>query len=96
VQSELRTWPESVLDSSSPHRSIAVELELARPGSQRFLPPRGPTLAVPQVASPPAPVATQGSGATGGVSSSVGTYLNGVRYATPQEEAHVLWKRWPN
>jgi hypothetical protein len=99
VQSELRTWPESVLNSASPHRSIAVELELARPGTQRFLPPRGPNLAIPQVAAPPvapspapAPATTQGSGA----GSSVSSYLNGVRYATPQEEANVLWKRWPN
>jgi hypothetical protein len=93
VQSELRTWPDSVLQSATPHRSIAVELELARPGTKRFLPPRGPSLAVPQVASPPpvvAPAPATGSGT--GMSS----YLNGMRYATPQEEANVLWKRWPN
>ena len=92
VQSELRTRPESVLDSKLPHSSIAVELELARPGSRRFLPPRGPQLAIPQAASPPtsavAPTETGGVGA--------GSYFDKVRYATPQEEGHVLWKRWPN
>jgi hypothetical protein len=96
VQSELRTWPESVLDSRSPHRSIAVELELARPGTRRFLPPRGPCLAIPQAASPPVPITTQNAGTGAAADSGVNTYLNGIRYATPQEEAHVLWKRWPN
>jgi hypothetical protein len=96
VQSELRTWPGSVLRSTSPLSSIAVELELARPGSARFLPPRGPSLAVPQVASPPPPVATQDARTGAAADSGVGTYINGIRYATPQEESHVLWKRWPN
>src|SRR2546423_10782498 len=40
VQSELRTHPEPVLWANSPNQSIAVELELARPGSSRVLPPR--------------------------------------------------------
>jgi hypothetical protein len=97
VQSELRAWPEWVLDRRAPHRSIAVELELARPGSRRFLPPRGPKLAVPPVASPP-PVAsaTSQAGGSSAAGSGVSSYLNGVRYASPQEEGQVLWKRWPN
>jgi hypothetical protein len=94
VQSELRMRPAPVLDSKSPHSSIAVELELARPGSRRFLPPRGPNLAIPQVASPPAPAATESAKATG--ESVSGSYLDKIRYATPQEEGQVLWKRWPN
>jgi hypothetical protein len=96
VQSELRTHPAPVLDSDSPHSSIAVELELARPGSRRFLPPRSPQLAIPQAAAPPpAPAATTNTaqGAPGGSGDS---YLDKVRYATPQEESQVLWKRWPN
>jgi len=93
VQSELRTWPEPVLNSTSPHSSIAVELELARPGSRRFLPPRGPQLAIPQVASPPVSPPTESTAAPAG---SGGSYLDKVRYATPQEEGQVLWKRWPN
>jgi hypothetical protein len=40
VQSELRTRPAPVLWSSSPHTSFKVEMELARPGSGRYLPPR--------------------------------------------------------
>jgi hypothetical protein len=40
VQSELRTWPETVLWSTAPHSSFTVELELARPGSKRILAPR--------------------------------------------------------
>ena len=53
VQSELRTRPEAVLWTTAPHSSVSVELELARPGSKRFLPPRVPALAIPQVASTP-------------------------------------------
>jgi hypothetical protein len=51
VQSELRTRPESVLWATAPHSSFAVELELARPGSKRILPPRGPSLQIPPVAA---------------------------------------------
>jgi hypothetical protein len=51
VQSELRTRPAPVMWATSPHALIAVELELARPGSKRFLPPRGPALQIPQAAS---------------------------------------------
>jgi hypothetical protein len=94
VQSELRTRPEPVLSSASPHSSIDVELELARPGSRRFLPPRGPQLAIPQVPAPPPPPAAENASST--AKSAAGSYLDKVRYATPQEESRVLWKRWPN
>ena len=93
VQSELRTRPESVLDNKSPHSSVAVELELARPGSRRFLPPRGPNLAIPPAAAPPVSSPTEGASAAAGTG---GSYFDKVRYATPQEEGQVLWKRWPN
>jgi hypothetical protein len=96
VQSELRTWPDAVLESRTPHRSIAVELELARPGSARFLPPRGPSIVVQQTAPPPPPVASHDASSGAAAGSGVSSYLNGVRYATPQEEGQVLWKRWPN
>jgi hypothetical protein len=89
VQSELRTRPESVLWTTSPHSSIAVELELARPGSKRFLPPKASNLGIPPVESPtptPKEDATANSG----------SYLDTIRSATPQEEGQVLWKRWPN
>jgi hypothetical protein len=93
VQSELRTRPEPVLNSTSPHSSVAVELELARPGSRRFLPPRGPRLAIPNVPSPPVSAPTESADAA---RESGGSYFDKVRYATPQEEGQVLWKRWPN
>jgi hypothetical protein len=51
IQSELRTRPESVLWTTAPHGSFAVALELARPGSTRVLPPRGPTFSIPPVAA---------------------------------------------
>jgi hypothetical protein len=93
VQSELRTRTESILWTTSPHSSVAVELELARPGSNRFLPPSAPTLEIPQVASPtPVPVADE----DGGGSDSMESYLDKIRHASPQEEQQVLWKRWPN
>jgi hypothetical protein len=93
IQSELRTRPESVLWTTSPHGSFAVELELARPGSKRLLPPRAPSLQIPQVASAVS-TATSASADASGLSS--GSYLDKLRYATPQEEGQVLWKRWPN
>jgi hypothetical protein len=101
VQSELRTRPEAVLKSNAPQQSVAIELEFARPGSKRLLPPRGPTLAIPQAAAPPVAESTStASGAsTESMSSSLkaaaSNYWDQVRYATPSEESQVLWKRWP-
>ncbi len=91
VQSELRTRPEPVLWSTSPHGSIGVELELARPGSKRMLPPRAPALDIPQGAAVASSPAESSSAASAGDS-----YFDKMRYATPQEEGQVLWKRWPN
>jgi hypothetical protein len=91
VQSELRTRPEPVQWTTSPHGSIAVELELARPGSRRVLPPRPSPLDIP----PPATAAA--APADGADAKSTGdSYFDSMRYATPQEEGQVLWKRWPN
>jgi hypothetical protein len=101
VQSELRTHPESVLWLNSPNQSIAVELELARPGSTRVLPPR-PTgfeaLQAAQAQQAAAAAAAQAAAAeksSGAAPSSGSSYLNGVRYATPQEQSQVIWQRWP-
>ncbi len=105
VQSELRTHPEPVLTSATPHSSIAVELELARPGSQRYLPPRVPALSIPQVATTVPPPATAGAEATApsaassdptGITSAVKSTFDKARYATPQEENQMHWARWPN
>jgi hypothetical protein len=100
VQSELRTQPAPVLWAAAPHSSIAVELELARPGSKRFLPPRGPYLAIPQAASNPLPApSTSATASTSGDAegeSGGGSFLDKFRHASPQEESQVLWKRWPN
>jgi hypothetical protein len=102
VQSELRTHPEAILWSNSPNQSIAVELELARPGSKRVLPPRPTGFEVPQVAATPAPTAGPPPAATAAdpagstADSKSGSYFNRIRHATPQEESQVLWKRWPN
>jgi hypothetical protein len=94
VQSELRTRSESVVSAASPQSSFAVELELARPGSVRFLPPRVPQLEIPQVATPAAP--STASGDAGTSSEGLQPYLDKFRHATPQEEGQVLWRRWPN
>ena len=97
VHSELRTRPESILWTTSPHTSITVELELARPGSKRVLPPRTPNLQIPDVASAAMP---SGDEVTGGPVKASGipgsSYFDKLRHATPQEEGQVLWKRWPN
>jgi hypothetical protein len=100
VQSELRTRPEAVLSSNAPQQSVVVELELARPGSQRVLPPRGPALQIPQVAAPPvaessAP-AVAGSSVSSSVKAAASNYYDQIRYATPSEEAELNRKRWPN
>ncbi len=50
VQSELRTRPEAILWSTSPHNSFLVSLELERPGSNRTLPQRSLPLKIPKVA----------------------------------------------
>jgi hypothetical protein len=104
VQSELRTRPEAILYSTSVNQSIVVELELARPGSERVLPPRPTGFVAPQVAGAPAataapatPVATSAPENTGGAGGSkIGSYFSKIRYATNQEESQVLWKRWPD
>jgi Family of unknown function (DUF6690) len=111
VQSELRTRPESVLWSASPHGSFVVELELERAGSNRYLPSRVPKLAIPPAGAAPANgvAGANGSGATPASDSGQGgadqpsfydklkraTYDN-VRHATPAEDNQVQWKRWPN
>lgn len=105
VQSELRTYPEPVLWTTAPHGSIAVELHLERPGSNRTLPPRTPQLQIPEVASTAVPPA--GSAATAGNAAAAADQAAGqadgkpglvgdVRYATQAEESQVQWKRWPN
>ncbi len=101
VSSELRLRPAAVLRSDAPQQSIAVELEFARPGSPRMLPPREPALQIPQVASPPVaettPSAANASANSTGaaVNSAAGNYFNQVRYATPAEESQLLRNRWP-
>jgi hypothetical protein len=100
VQSELRTRPDPILNSNLPFQSIAVELQLARPGSERVLPLR-PTgfeniqamNAAAAAAAASAPASQQASSST---SSASGTLLDKFRHATPQEESQVLWQRWPN
>jgi hypothetical protein len=100
VQSELRTHPESVLWLKSPNQSVSVELELARPGSIRVLPPRPTGFESLQAAQTQqaAAQAAQASAekATSAAESSKNSYLNKVRYATPAEESQVIWQRWPN
>jgi hypothetical protein len=93
VHSELRTRPVSVVASTAPYASYTVELELAPPGSERYLPPRGPFLNVPQSAAAETPIPAAEAGDANAAGSS---YFDKVRYATPQEASQSLWKRWPN
>jgi hypothetical protein len=101
VHSELRTRPVSVVSTTSPYASHSVELELARPGSERYMPPRGPFLQLPQSAAAPSPLAaadagTSASAASGDAGTTGSGYLDKIRYATPQEASQTIWKRWPN
>jgi hypothetical protein len=101
VQSELRTHPEPVLWANSPNQSIAVELELARPGSSRVLPPRPTGFEALQRAAgvPAAQAATTAAAAEKAESASESSgksYFSKIRYASPKEESQVIWQRWPN
>jgi hypothetical protein len=97
VRSELRTRPEPIVATASSHGAHSVELELARPGSRRYLPPRGPQLQIPQAAAAPLPESANGAAANSASSNaSTGTFLEKFRYASPQEEGQVIWNRWPN
>ena len=100
LHSELRLKPEAVLNSATPQQSVAVELELARPGSPRVMPPHDPMLQIPQVAGAPAPAQTpasaeSSSGISASVKSAASNYWDQVRYATPDEYGPLRSKRWP-
>jgi len=104
VQSELRTQPDAVLWSTSPHGSFQVELALERPGSSRTLPPRMPPLDLGNAAAaqPLPPLAAQAAAGEqsanpdkqGGMMNTL--FPEGARYATPDEEQQLFWHRWPN
>lgn len=99
VQSELRMRPEAILVSTAPQASLTIELELARPGSSRLMPPRPLALEIPPDTSPPAhpPAANGASGAAAaGEPSAAGSYFDKMRYATPEEVGQSIWRRWPN
>lgn len=101
VQSELRTYPEPILRSNALNQSIAVELELARPGSKRVLPPRPTGFEIPQSATTPGnEITSQSATATDKTNpaseSQSNSYFSKIRHATPKEESQVLWQRWPN
>jgi hypothetical protein len=100
LHSELRLKPEAVLNSATPQQSVAVDLELARPGSARVLPPRDPPLQIPQVPGPPVAAqppasAEASSGVASSAKSAASNYWDQVRYATPDEYGLLRSKRWP-
>lgn len=100
VLSELRTRPEAIVATATSHGAQSVELELARPGSRRYLPPRGPFVNVPQTPdaaakAPPSNLGTPSS-ASASTSAAVKGYLGSGRYATPQEVGEANSKRWPD
>jgi hypothetical protein len=99
VRSELRLQAEPIIASNQPQQNVTVELEFARPGSQRFLPSRAPALQLPPAESPvasPEPSAESGaSGMTAAVKSAASNYWDQVRYATPEERFPLQTKRWP-
>jgi hypothetical protein len=100
VQSELRLQTGGVVRSDAAQQNVAVELEFARPGSQRLLPPREPVLQIPQVETPAAhtaqPAASSSGGVTDSIKSAAGNYWDQIHYATPEEKNPALWNRWPD
>ena len=99
VRSELRLQAEPIIRSNQPQQNVTVELEFARPGSQRFLPSRTPALQLPPaetpVASPEAAAEAGSSDMTTAVKSAASNYWDQVRYATPDERIPLQTKRWP-
>jgi Family of unknown function (DUF6690) len=104
VQSQLRTQPDGVLWTTSPHGSFLVDLALERPGSNRSLPPPTPLLdlgsapavgssAMPPAASTAAPAANGEQSSQGGVMSKI--FPKDARYATPEEQRQLEAQRWP-
>lgn len=98
VFSELRLRPDAVIRSNAPQQSIVVELEFARPGTRRVLPPHEPAFQLPPGTPPAQPPATTSAekpaDATNGNQTSSG-YWNRVHYATPDEERQLQRQRWP-
>ena len=89
VYSELRTLPASVLWSSSPHNSFAVELELQRPDATKPLPKKLPILAEQAVAPIQAPRVQQ----AGQVAKpqARGQDIDGVRATEKQVDPREKW-----
>jgi len=87
-----------VIRSNAPQQSIVVELEFARPGTRRVLPPHEPEFQLPPGTPPAQPPATTSAekpaDATNGNQTSSG-YWNRVHYATPDEERQLQRQRWP-
>lgn len=100
VFSELRLKPEAIIRSSAPQQSIVVDLEFARPGTQRVLPPHDAALQLPPgvpPASPQPPTATPAEKSADGAASNAASdsYWNRVHYASPAEERQLQHQRWP-
>lgn len=94
-QSEYRSRQNAILTNASPLSNYELELELARPGSKRLLPPRPlPFAPPPDLAAGAA--TTPVEGAPGAPSEPASGYLDQVRFATPEEESQVYRMRWPN
>lgn len=93
VFSELHTRPSSVLWSSSPHDSFAVELDLQRPEATTPLPSKAPPL--PEVKNPPATAKSEGEqnaeGEKKGFRESMKAFF--PRSRVPSEQVESLEKR---
>ncbi len=100
VQSRLVTRPEPVLWATLPHTSFSVELELERPGSNRYLPMPETHLPIPATADaavpPPAAGADQAAKADVEDGEPKPSLIGNVRPATRQEEAPLRKLRWPH
>lgn len=100
VKSEFRARPDAVTTGGAPNSAFALELELARPNSERLLPPRPtPFTAQPSPSTVPqtAAAANKAASTAGkGEESMIKKYFDKARFATPEEESQVIWRRWPN
>lgn len=109
IESELVTRPESVLWATSPHGSFSLQLEINRPGSQRYVTQRIPRLPVvespeptPQLFGEQQPVGKPVLPGEVLVPSTDGVKAKQVSAAKEAEEVAVPKKmpkshfRWPN
>jgi hypothetical protein len=98
VHSEMRVSLRSVDRNTTPQGGYALQLEMGRPGTQRYLVQSGPSLELPPAPPPPGGQAVQSppASAADNDADDGDSYLDQLRFATPEERNQLLRMRWPD